>query len=93
MTEKYFRGWHAIGEVMERVTKLAEHQQKFHPDAPSIRLFRKDYDLINRWPKAGVMHGFVYVEEGVIQFKGFVLSYDRSPKRYPEMKKAPEVVL
>lgn len=80
MAEKYFRGFHAIAEVVERMVKLADHQQKFHPHE-SLRLFRKDYDLLARWPKAAAMHG-VMVEGETLVFKGFTLTYDRTQKRY-----------
>lgn len=81
MSDKYFRGFHAIGEVAERMKKLAEHCQKFHA-CSSLRLYRKDYDLLVRWPKAAELHGITQ-SGGVPYFMGFKLDYDRTEKRYP----------
>lgn len=83
MTESYFRGYWAIGEVAAKVKKLAEHHTKFHPEAPVLRLYRKDYDLIVRWPKAGRMHGFDYVGD-CVKFMGYELSFDRTAPRYEQ---------
>jgi hypothetical protein len=82
MTEKTFRGFLAIGEVVERMKPLAEHQKKYH-QTEYLTLFRKDFDLLARWPKAAELHG-VSQQGGVLVFMGFKLRFDKTEKRYAE---------
>jgi len=81
MTEKYFRGFHAIGEVAKKAQRIADHAGKFSRDLRVLRLYRTDYDLVARWPNAAKMHGFEF-SEGVISFKGFRVAYSTGPERY-----------
>lgn len=78
--EKYFRGFHAIKEVAQRLTPIVDHAKKFSPDMTQVRLFAKDYDLVERWPKAAAMHGFTFDGDAIF-FHGMVLrSYDSVPR-------------
>lgn len=88
MTESNFRGYHAIGEVMQRMTKLAEWTRQFKPNQQHLTLQRKDYDLLRRWPKASAMYSVSVVgKEKELWFRGLELTYDGGPKRYA--KQAP----
>lgn len=80
MSDKQFRGYWAIAEVVARMKKLAEHYAKFHP-RKTICLYRKDYDLLARWPKAAALHG-IRQEGKTLVFMGFELGYDKTEKRY-----------
>ncbi len=81
MTEKYFRGFHAIGEVAKKAQRIADHAGRFTRGMVILRLYRTDYDLVARWPNAAKMHGFEF-SEGLISFKGFRVAYSSGAERY-----------
>lgn len=81
MTEKYFRGFHAIGEVAKKARRIADNAA-FLPNVRTLRLYRRDYDLVARWPNAAKLHGFEFTA-GVMSFHGFQLAYDHTAQRYP----------
>lgn len=80
MTEPYFRGFHAIGEVAKKADRIAANA-RFLPHIRVLRLYRRDYDLVARWPNAAKLHGFEFAQ-GVISFKGFQITFDGSAERY-----------
>lgn len=82
MTDSYFRGYHAIGEVAAKAKRLAEHAGRFTRDLKVLRLYRRDYDLVARWPNAAKLHGFEFTG-AVISYGGFRIDCDRTPERYP----------
>lgn len=77
-----FRGYNGIAEIAAMMGPMIDWLLVYKPAPQHLTLHRKDYDLINRWPKAGKMLGFEYSEEGIITFKGVVLGYDKKPGRY-----------
>lgn len=81
MSEPYFRGFHAIGEVASKARRLAEHCAKFTDCVRVLRLYRRDYDLVARWPKAAALHGFEFTGPA-ISFQGFKVECDTSRPRY-----------
>ncbi len=82
MTEpSYFRGYHAIKEVVDYMRPLAEWMEMHKPGVKEITLKRGDYDLLKRWPRAAGMHNVTVTADGVT-YKGFALKHDRKPPRY-----------
>lgn len=76
-----FRGFHGIGEVIERMEPLGNWLQAFKPETKVLTLRRRDLDLLQRWPKAAALY-HVYTVDGVTHWRGFVLRADASPPRY-----------
>jgi len=81
MPDKYFRGFHAIGEVAKRAQPLAAFMATHHPESQSLRIARSDFDLVARWPKAAALHGFEF-GAGQIKFMGFNVIHNNSTPRY-----------
>lgn len=81
MTEPYFRGFHAIGEVAKKAQRIADNAP-FLPNLRTLRLYRRDYDLVKRWPKAAALHGFEFTADA-ISFRGFAVAHDGTRPRYP----------
>ena len=60
---------------------LVTWYQKFKPDMQELVVDRKDYDLIERWPKAAGVEGFDVTDNGVF-FQGMRLTYTTGQGRY-----------
>ena len=80
--QSYFRGYHAIKEVVGYLQPLAEWMSKYRPDTKSITLKRQDFDLLKRWPKAAGMFEVSQDQHGALTFRGFALKFDKKPPRY-----------
>jgi hypothetical protein len=83
----YFRGYHAIKEVVDYMQPLAEWMQKFKPGTHVMTLKGPDFDLLKRWPKAEQILG-VTQDSGVMRFMGFELKRDHKASRYPAKQNA-----
>lgn len=77
----YFRGYHAIKEVVDYVQPLVEWMAQFKPDTKELTLKRGDYDLIKRWPKAAGLFDISVTEEE-ISYRGVRLKHDLKAPRY-----------
>lgn len=62
--ESAFRGLRGIEEIITRITPLMNWTKQFKPDQKCLRLERKDYDLIKRWPKASNVLGITVLQAG-----------------------------
>lgn len=81
MTENVSKGYWSISELVQRMAPLAEWTKRFKPEQGYLRLSRKDYDLIRRWPKAA--HSLeIEVTKSGAWYRGLELTYDAGPKRY-----------
>jgi hypothetical protein len=89
MTDSLLRGYRGIGEIIEKMRPLMEWTRQFNPGQQHLRLARKDYDLIRRWPKAAHCHEITVLESGEIWWRGLELVYDSGLSRYAKLK-APE---
>jgi hypothetical protein len=76
-----FRGYHAIGEVIARMTTLADWLKANRPEVCTITLRRRDLDLLQRWPKAAALYA-IFTVDGVTSWRGFTLRADRTGPRY-----------
>ncbi len=77
-----FRGYKAIGEVIERMTTLAEGLKTNRREVcTTMTLLRRDLDLLQRWPKAAALYE-VFTVDGVTSWRGFTLRADRTAPRY-----------
>lgn len=88
MADSYFRGMRAIEEVLERLKPLAEWTKQFKPEQRHIVLQKKDFDVIERWPKAARVVGFHVGEHGVY-YQNLRLYPDHGRGRYVKPQ-APE---
>jgi hypothetical protein len=82
-----FRGYNGIKEIKTMIEPMIEWLLKYKPEPQHLKLHRKDYDLLVRWPKAGAMHGFEVSAEGIVTFKRVILGYDKRPGRYSQSAK------
>jgi hypothetical protein len=79
------RGIKGIQDVVGRVKELFDYK----PGQARIRLFRRDYDLIARYPNAGKMCGLKYDDDkGRITYQGAELIPDAGEPRYRQKKAA-----
>lgn len=77
-----FRGYHAIGEVITRMTTLADGLKAANrADVRAMTLRRRDLDLLQRWPKAAALYE-VFTVDGVTSWRGYTLRADRTAPRY-----------
>lgn len=81
-TTSYFRGYHAIKEVIEYMGPLAEWMKAHKPDVKELTLKRPDFDLLKRWPKAAGLFDVVQNQAGELSYKGFSLKHDKKQPRY-----------
>lgn len=74
---------------MQRMTPLADWTKKFKPEQQCLRLPRKDYDLIKRWPKAAGTFGITVLRGGQggveIWWRGLELTYATGQGRYEKI--------
>lgn len=84
------RGYWGIREITERMQPLVDWTKQFKPEQRCLRLARKDYDLIKRWPKAGHSLGIDYVNTEM-WWQGLELVYDSSLGRYAKIE-APQQI-
>lgn len=85
MTEQsYFRGYHAIKEVIEYLQPLAEWMEKHKPNVKTLTLKRQDFDLLQRWPKAASMFEVQQEAGKSLRYHGFALKFDKKPPRYDQ---------
>lgn len=84
MTDSVFRGYRGIDEIIQRMQPLVDWTKKFKPEQQCLRLERKDYDLIKRWPKAAHCHG-IDVVGNEIWWQGLELVYDSGMSRYAKL--------
>jgi hypothetical protein len=83
-----FRGIQGIREIKARMQTLVAWYQKFKPELREIVIERKDYDLIERWPRAAGFEGFDVTDNGVF-FSGMRLTYTTGEGRY-DKRQGPE---
>jgi hypothetical protein len=76
-----FRGYRSIELVRQKIEKLVAWLRAHKPDTKRITLYRREYDLIARWPKAGRFLQFEY-RDGEIYYREFHLVADNSAARY-----------
>jgi len=76
-----FRGYWSIGELVERMVALAQHNERFRPDIKHLTLDRRDIDLIRRWPKAATAHQITVSKAGCF-WRGFELREKAGLGRY-----------
>ena len=86
MTDSLFRGYRGIEEIVRRMTPLHQWTRGFKPDQKHLRLHRRDYDLIKRWPKAAHCHDIIVMENGEVWWHGLELVYDQGLSRYAKLK-------
>lgn len=75
------RGIQGIRDIKQRMQQLVKFYGEFRPDVHDLTCRREDYDLIQRWPRAAHVEGFVVSDNG-IYFQGLRLAYDTGPGRY-----------
>ena len=64
-------GYTAVTKMLARLGPLADHQLRFHPGALVLRMYRNDYTLLEKHPRAAKMHGFEIREgAGGIYYRG-----------------------
>lgn len=83
-----FRGIQGIREIKARMNTLVAWYEKHKPEVRELVIERKDYDLIERWPKAANVEEFNVTDNGIF-FKGMRLTYTTGQGRY-EKPKGPE---
>jgi hypothetical protein len=83
VAEGVSRGYWGIREITERMQPLVDWTKQFKPKQQCLRLVKKDYDLIKRWPKAGHSLGIDYTLTE-IWWQGLELVYDASLGRYTQ---------
>lgn len=81
VAEGVSRGYWGIREITERMQPLADWTKQFKPEQRCLRLAKKDFDMIKRWPKAGHSLGVSYTLTE-IWWCGLELVYDTGPGRY-----------
>ena len=59
-SESTFRGYRQISEIADKVKELAHEFSLIRNARATIHLNPKDYYLVSRWPKAGMLCGFSY---------------------------------
>jgi hypothetical protein len=79
-TSSRFRGYRAVGEVVERMKPLAEWHKANRPDIQVMTLRRRDLDVLQRWPEAASQFG-VANNGGATYWRGFELRADRTAPR------------
>lgn len=87
--ESAFRGLRGIEEIITRITPLMNWTKQFKPDQKCLRLERKDYDLIKRWPKASNVLGITVLQAGQggveLWWRGLELTYATGQGRYEKL--------
>jgi len=83
-----FRGIQGIREIKARMRTLVAWYREFKPEIQEIVVERKDYDLIERGPRAAGVEGFDVTDNGVF-FSGMRLTYATGEGRY-DKRQGPE---
>jgi hypothetical protein len=78
-----FRGYRGIEIIRNKVMQMALWLRQYARNCRHITLYRREYDLIKRWPKAGAFWKFEY-RDGRIYFDEFELKPDSGVTRYKD---------
>lgn len=87
-----FRGIQGIREIKTRMQALVKWYAQFKPDVTELVIERKDYDLIERWPKAANVEGFDVTDNGIF-FSGMRLTYTTGQGRYDKQQGPQQTVI
>lgn len=85
-----FRGYASIREVVERMGPMGVWMEKFKPECKHLTLKRRDFDLLERWPKAAALFEIQKTPDGGLYWKSFRLYPDTGPSRYPPFPPIPK---
>jgi hypothetical protein len=71
MTDTRLRGQAAISVIADMLRRYINDLKPIKsPDFP-IHLYATDFDMVQRWPRAGALFGFIYNTNGEIWFEGW----------------------